>query len=101
MEKENKLKSIFLSLSPVTVIMWLKDAEIKYWKEFGKTILSIIAPLLIIFLMINTLLLIGTFVIWRWPDHFYLPFYGGKIQSTFDRLMLLVGVVIAVFKKDW
>jgi hypothetical protein len=51
--------------------------------------------------MINTLLLIGTFVIWRWPDHFYLPFYGGKIQSTFDRLMLLVGVVIAVFKKDW
>ena len=81
MEKENKLKSIFLSLSPVTVIMWLKDAEIKYWKEFGKTILSIIAPLLIIFLMFNTLLLIGTFVIWRWPDT------PAKVESVTDNVI--------------
>lgn len=100
MEKENKLKTVLSSFFPISMFMRLKDIEMDDWKELGNTIFIIIAPLLIIFSMFNLILLVGSFVMWHWPDHFYLPFYGGNMQSAFDRLLLLIGILIAVFRKD-
>ena len=100
MKKENKILSIILTIFPVSMFMRLKDIEMEDWKEFGKIILIVIAPLLIIFSMFNLILLVGSFIMWQWPDHFYLPFYGGNMQLAFDRLLLLIGILIAVFKKD-
>lgn len=100
MKKENKILSIILTIFPISMFMRLKDTEMDDWKEMGKIALTVIAPLLIVFSMFNLILLVGSFIMWQWPDHFYLPFYGSNMQLAFDRLLLLIGILIAVFRKD-
>lgn len=100
MKKENKILSIILAIFPISMFMRLKDTEMDDWKEMGKIALTVIAPLLIVFSMFNLILLVGSFIMWQWPDHFYLPFYGSNMQLAFDRLLLLIGILIAVFRKD-
>ena len=70
----------------------------EYWLLKGS--FRIISPLLFIFIVFNGLLLIGAFIGWQWPDHFYIPFMGGHFQGHFDRLMLIIGVIIAFSKYE-
>jgi len=100
MKKENKLKTALSAFFPISMFMRLKDIEMDDWKELGNIILIVIAPLLIVFSIFNLILLVGSFIMWQWSDHFYLPFYGSNMQLAFDRLLLLIGILIAVFKKD-
>jgi hypothetical protein len=44
--------------------------------------------------------LVGAFIGWQLPDHFYIPFMGGHLQGHFDRLMLLIGILMAFSKNE-
>ena len=92
---------IVLHLFPVRSFMSLKETDKETWLWFGKTILSIIAPILIVFFLFNIVLLAGSFMFWKWPvGGFYIPFYGSSNQMNIDRGLLLIGIMFTIFKKQ-
>ena len=81
--------------------MSLKETDKETWLWFGKTILSIIAPILIVFFLFNIVLLAGSFMFWKWPvGGFYIPFCGSNNQMNIDRGLLLIGIMFTIFKKQ-
>jgi hypothetical protein len=70
------------------------------WLWMGKTILTILAPILIVFGVFNILLIIGSFAFWKLPNHFYIPFNGGYNQMIADRMLIVAGLVLTLFKKQ-
>jgi hypothetical protein len=92
--------NIILHLFPVRAFMSLKETDKETWLWFGKTTLSIIAPILIVFGFFNILLLIGSFILWKLPNEFYIPFYGGHTQMIADRMLIAVGIMFTIFKKQ-
>jgi hypothetical protein len=94
------MKKFIKHISFVQLILTLKNTEKKYWMWLLKGIFMVISPLLFIFIMFNGLLLVGAFIVWQLPDHFYIPFMGGHLQGHFDRLMLLIGILMAFSKNE-
>jgi len=92
--------NIVLYLSPVRAFMSLKETDKETCLWFGKTILSILAPLFIVFGFFNILLLIGSFIFWKLPNEFYIPFYGGHTQMIVDRILIGIGIMFTIFKKQ-
>lgn len=91
---------IVLHLFPVRALMSLKETDKETWLWFGKSILSILAPILIVFVFFNVLILAGSFLLWKLPNDFYVPFNGSNTQMMVDRLLIIVGVMITIFKKQ-
>ena len=63
-------------------------------------ILKVVSPLLAFALIFNFIVLIGALFFWRLPNGLYIPFTGGFIQMYFDRFLLIVGLVAALFSSD-
>lgn len=91
---------IVLHLFPVRALMSLKETDKETWLWFGKSILSILAPILIVFVFFNVLILAGSFLLWKLPNDFYIPFNGSHTQMMVDRLLIIVGLMITIFKKQ-
>jgi hypothetical protein len=91
---------IVLHLFPVRAFMSLKETHKETWLWFGKTILSILAPIIIAFAFFNILLLAGSFILWKLPNEFYIPFYGGHNQMIVDRILIAIGIMFTIFKKQ-
>lgn len=91
---------IVLHLFPVRALMSLKETDKETWLWFGKSILSILAPILIVFVFFNVLILAGSFLLWKLPNDFYVPFNGSNTQMMVDRLLIIVGLMITIFKKQ-
>lgn len=100
MKIKSYLKLLWYSFFPVKMFLILKNTDKEIWKLIGKNILGIFGPLLIFFIFFNMLLLMGSFLLWTTPHRWYMPFCGGSNQMIFDRLLLLVGLIIVVFKKQ-
>ena len=56
-----------------------------------------IAPLFYITLLLNTFLVLGAILFWKMPAHFYIPFTSGPIASFVERLLVIIGLVYAIF----
>ena len=56
-----------------------------------------IAPLLSITLLLNTFLVLGAILFWKMPAHPYIPFTTGPIASFVERLLVIIGLVYAIF----
>jgi amino acid permease len=93
------MKNFIKHISLVQLFLTLKNTEKEYWMWLLKGIFRIISPLLFVFIVFNGLLLVAAFIGWQWPNHFYIPFMGSSLQGHFDRLMLIIGIIIA-FSKD-
>jgi hypothetical protein len=62
--------------------------------------LKAITPLLALTIAFNFIILIGAIFFWRMPSNIYIPFMGGFIQMYFDRFLLIVGIMLALFSSD-
>jgi hypothetical protein len=62
--------------------------------------MKVISPLLAFALIFNFIILIGAIFFWRMPSNIYIPFMGGFIQMYFDRFLLIVGLMLALFSSD-
>lgn len=92
---------IVLHLFPVRAFMSLKKTDKETWLWFGITTLSILAPLLIVFGFFNIILLAGSFIFWKWPaGGFYIPFCGSNNQMIVDRMLIAIGIMFTIFKKQ-
>ena len=94
------MKNFIKHISFVQLFLTLKNTEKTYWMWLLRGIFMIISPLLFIFIVFNGLLLVGAFIGWQWPNHFYIPFMGGHFQGHFDRLMLIIGILMAFLKMN-
>ena len=56
-----------------------------------------IAPLLCITVLFNIFLVLGAILFWKMPAHFYIPFTTGPIASFVERLLVIIGLVYAIF----
>ena len=67
------------------------------WRKTRITMSLLFGPIIIVTLLFNILLLGSSFLIWDLPASWYLPFStGGSIQRIFDRLLLLMGILLIV-----
>ena len=86
-----KLKDI---LPFSTILNTLKNK--KLWNK----LLVIIYPLISVTIILNVILVIMGFVFFEVPDNWYIPFMGGKVQGVFDRIIIVIGIVLMFFDKD-
>ena len=94
------MKNFIKQISSIQLFLTLKNTEKEYWMWLLKGVFRIISPLLFMFIVFNGLLLVGAFIGWQWPDHFYIPFMGNSFQGHFDRLMLVIGILMSFSKNE-
>lgn len=91
------MKEIFKYNPVYLVIKNLFNGGIKTLGAIGYHIILMLAPLLFITGLIFMFLVVGSFILWRLPEHYYFPFVtGGELQRVFDRILLGVGVLISI-----
>lgn len=85
-----KIKQIFPILQNITS---LKDRDTMFW--VGRKLFMLILPFIVILTLLYLIVLVGSFITWTLPVRWYFPFItGGDIQGMFDRLLLLIGVML-------
>ena len=63
-------------------------------KEILNTIFVIFLPMIVIYVFSYLILGIMTFVFWKAPAHFPIPFYHGLVGIMFDRALIVLGVIL-------
>jgi hypothetical protein len=65
-------------------------------KSVVKFFLLLVTPLMIVFVILNSLALLYSFITWNLIDNFYIPLNGGELQNSFDRVLIFLGVVLSL-----
>lgn len=95
------MKNIIKHIFPVSAIISLINTDKETWLWFGNLILTILFPLIFVTTLMTIMTLVGSFIMLKIPNHMYFPFVtGGEMQSMTDRMLLLIGVVLVIFKKQ-
>lgn len=95
------MKNILKHIFPVSAIINLIKTDKETWLWFVNLILTILFPLIFVTTLMTIMTLVGSFILWKTPNHMYFPFVtGGEMQSTVDRMLLFIGIVLSIFKKD-
>jgi hypothetical protein len=98
---KSKLKGWLKYLPLYNIIQIVKDIKSDDIFNFLKWIFIIFSPLIVISIVVNFMILTGSFIMWELPDSLYIPFYGNNEQHVFDRFLILLGFIILFFyKKD-
>ena len=63
-----------------------------------KIIAIVFAPLVFVYLLFYLGLIVGSFVIWKFPDVIPIPFVGGRVHTIGDRLLVVVGFILLFLK---
>lgn len=63
-----------------------------------KIIAIVFAPLVFVYLLFYLCLIIGSFVLWKFPDVIPIPFVGGRVHTIGDRLLVVAGFVLLFLK---
>ena len=63
-----------------------------------KTITIIFAPLVFVFLLVYLGLIVGSFVLWKFPEVIPIPFVGGRVHTIGDRLLIVAGFILLFLK---
>ena len=93
----NKIKKILGYIGIFSVFSNIYEMFAGNWREMRITMSLLFGPIIIVTVLFNILLLGSSFLIWDLPDSWYLPFVtGGSIQRIFDRLLLLMGILLIV-----
>jgi hypothetical protein len=93
------MKEILKYIAPYQLYLTIKNTNKQTWENVLWSLFIIIWPVLMVFIFFNGLLLVASFIGWKWPDSFYIPFNGSNLQGHFDRSLLVVGVLMCVFKE--
>jgi hypothetical protein len=99
---KNNLKQILKPLFPVFPLFFtFKNIGLEDVRFISKKILLLLLP----FIFVLSLSLIGiglfSFITWSTPNGYYFPFVtGGEMQGVFDRVLLLIGVLLMVFENE-
>jgi len=83
---------IFKHLTIYQLVLFLKEHRYKIFKFC----VLLILPLLVVFILFNFFLIIGSFIFWQQPEYYYIPFNGNYMQNVFDRIMLIGGVLLSL-----
>lgn len=60
-----------------------------------------LSPLIIATTLITILTIIGSIFLAKLPMRYYFPFItGGELQGFFDRGLLIIGIIIALFQNE-
>ena len=91
------MKEIFKCNPVYLVIKNLFNRDRKTLSTIGYHIILMLAPLLFITGLIFMFSVVGSFILWKLPEHYYFPFVtGGELQRMFDRILLGVGILISM-----
>ena len=63
-----------------------------------KTITIIFAPLVFVYLLVYLGLIVGSFVLWKFPEVIPIPFVGGRVHTIGDRLLIVAGFILLFLK---
>jgi hypothetical protein len=89
------MKNLLKHTGIYQLYIMIKESTIDDWKD----LFIIIAPLFVIFVVFNILILFTAFMLWQLPNEFYLPFHGGNVQGFIERGLIVFGLVLFLSKK--
>ena len=89
------IKAIIQSLLPVRMFKTLTGVTKEKWRIFRWNILIVCAPLLIFWAAATIALLLFSFVFWRMPDSWYVPFLESS-TGVLDRILVGLGVCLSL-----
>ena len=63
-----------------------------------KIIAIVFAPLVFVYLLFYLGLIVGSFIIWKFPEVIPIPFVGGRVHTIGDRLLVVAGFILLFLK---
>jgi hypothetical protein len=73
----------------------------KDWLFIAKKLFLLVLPFILVLSVFYIFAFIFSFIYWHLPDNYYFPFLtGDEIQRVFDRVLLVIGILLMIFISD-
>jgi hypothetical protein len=89
---KNNISNIVKAIIPYEAL--LTAIRFIWHKRTLSVIAVILLPIIVIYVMVYMMLFLMSFVTWKLPDSIPIPFYHSLFSIAFDRVLLVIGMVL-------